>query len=103
MLLIAKSTLLIFWLCLLLIVQAPLAKPFAMLLVGVLVLLLLLHAVTLLFCISGLNGSQPVWRDRLQLLLFGAIHLYGLVQAPAAAPCMSAAMSEGGSSGCQAD
>jgi uncharacterized protein YhhL (DUF1145 family) len=59
----------LYWLALLLVVQTPLAKPFTQLLVGVTALLLVLHVTILLFF-----GRQAVWRDRLQLLLFGAFH-----------------------------
>jgi len=77
----AKLALLVFWLGLLLVVQTPLAKPFAMLLGGVSMLLLLTHGAILLFYNSRLKESQHIWRDRLQLLLFGAFHLHGLVDA----------------------
>ena len=103
MLLTAKLILLLFWLTLLLVVQTPLAKPFAQLLGGVAVLLLLLHGVTLLFCISALKGRQSVWWDRLQLLLFGAFHLYGFAAAPAAVQRLSARASEGRPGSGQAD
>jgi uncharacterized protein YhhL (DUF1145 family) len=97
----AKLALLLYWLGLLVFVQTPLAEPFAMLLGGVSMLLLLLHGATLLF--HNAQTSQHLWRERLQLLMFGAFHLHDLARTPFDGQCLPVETSESRSGGSQTD
>ena len=76
-----KTGLCVFWLALLLSWSAPVAKPFAVLLGGLVVMLVLTHLLIVFLAGGQLGWRRTAWTDRLQLLLFGAFHLLGITPA----------------------
>lgn len=82
-LLVGKVLTLLFWLLVLVNLFAGFAKPFGLLLQTTGALVLVAHALELLLFKSRLQHRPKPWLDRLQVMVFGMFHLYGL--APVAA------------------
>jgi putative membrane protein len=81
LLLAAKLLVLLFWLFVLGNLASPAAHPFDWMLDLCALSILLLHLAELPLFAARLRGRP--WRDRLQVLLFGGVHLLGL-KGPAA-------------------
>jgi putative membrane protein len=77
-LLLGKLLTLLFWVLVLLNLFVGFAKPFGLLLQVAGALVLLAHALELLLFKSRLQHRPKPWLDRLQVMLFGIFHLYGL-------------------------
>jgi putative membrane protein len=82
-LLLGKLLALLFWALLLINQLVGFTQPFSLWLQVAGALVLLAHAVELRWFKSRLQNSSKPWLDRLQVMLFGFFHLYGL--APVAA------------------
>lgn len=82
-LLVGKVLTLLFWLLVLVNLFAGFAKPVGLLLQATGALVLVAHALELLLFKSRLQHRPKPWLDRLQVMVFGMFHLYGL--APVAA------------------
>jgi putative membrane protein len=68
----------LFWILLLLSFQVSYAKPFAMLLATLGVLLIVMHAVELLLFNQRLRSLSRPWLARICGLLLGIFYLYGM-------------------------
>lgn len=67
-----------FWLLVLINLAARLSDPFGMLINVIGAAVALIHVVEVLLFHGRLRGRPHPWRDRLQILLFGAFHLLSL-------------------------
>jgi putative membrane protein len=77
-LLVGKLSALLFWALVLVNLFAGFAKPFGLLLQITGALVLVVHALELLLFKTRLRQCPKPWLDRLQVMLFGVFHLYGL-------------------------
>jgi putative membrane protein len=75
MLKIAKGALLVFWLLALVNLLQPFAGPY---LGWVALLILLVHVAEIVLLHGRLQRQAQPWKDRLQVLLFGVLHVRGL-------------------------
>jgi putative membrane protein len=82
-LLLGKLITLLFWLLVLINQLVSFSQPFALLLQVTGALVLLAHALELVWFKSRFRNRPRPWLDRLQVLLFGVFHLYGLAPAVA--------------------
>lgn len=73
-----KLLALLFWALVLINLLASFAKPFDVLLYLGGALVLLIHGLELLLFKAQLEQRPRLWLDRLQVLLFGAFHLFSL-------------------------
>jgi putative membrane protein len=71
----AKAVLAVFWLLALVNLLVPFANPYLNWLAA---LLLLIHLVEIVALHGRLQRQARPWADRLQILLFGVLHLRGL-------------------------
>ncbi len=83
-LLVGKLVTLLFWALVVVNLFAGFAKPFGLLLQVTGALVLVAHALELLLFKSRLQHRPRPWLDRLQVMLFGVFHLYGLAPVAAA-------------------
>lgn len=67
-----------FWLLVLSNLATRLSDPFGMLINVIGAAVALIHVLEILLCNSRLRGRPHPWRDRLQILLFGAFHLLSM-------------------------
>lgn len=70
----------LFWPIVLVNLLSPFAKPFDLLLYVLGGVILLAHLIELSLFNFRLKDRPQPWRDRLQVLLFGGFHLFGLPQ-----------------------
>jgi putative membrane protein len=77
-LLLGKLITLLFWALVLVSLLIGLAKPFALLLQVVGALVFVAHVLELLLFKARFQNRPNPWLDRLQVMLFGVFHLYGL-------------------------
>ena len=67
-----------FWLLVLVNLAMRLSDPFGMLINMIGAAVAIIHVLEILLFNGRLRGRQHPWRDRLQILLFGAFHLLSL-------------------------
>lgn len=77
---VGKTAVAVFWLLVLFNLVSPLNKPVDLLLNGLGALVLLAHIVELALFGNRLRGLESVNLHRVQVLLFGIFHLYGLAE-----------------------
>lgn len=75
MLKIAKGALAVFWLLALVNLLYPFAGPYMTWIAG---LMLLVHVLEVALLHSRLQRQAQPWQDRLQVLLFGVLHVRGM-------------------------
>ena len=75
MLKIAKGALVVFWLLALVNLLHPFAGPYMTWVAG---LMLLVHVLEIALLHGRLQRQAQPWQDRLQVLLFGVLHVRGL-------------------------
>lgn len=75
---IGKVLALLFWTLILVSLLVSFAQPFGLFLHVAGVVVLLVHGVELLLFKARLEQRPRLWLERLQVLLFGAFHVFGL-------------------------